>query len=47
MFVSGMATFAFDAGDEIGRRLAAVQLVATKIASAVAVAEERRDYCYS
>jgi transposase-like protein len=39
VFVSGMATFAFDAGDEVGRRLAAVQLVTTEIASAVAVAE--------
>jgi hypothetical protein len=39
VFVAGMATFAFDAGDEVGRRPAAVQLVATRIASAVAVAE--------
>jgi transposase len=39
VFVAGMARFAFDAGDEVGRRLAAVQLVATKIASAVSVAE--------
>jgi transposase len=39
VFVAGLATFAFAAGDEVGRRLAAVQLVATKIASAVAVAE--------
>jgi transposase len=39
VFVAGLATFAFDAGDEVGRRLAAVQLVTTKIASAVAVAE--------
>jgi len=39
VFVAGMATFAFDADDEVGRRLAAVQLVAMKIASAVAVAE--------
>lgn len=39
VFVSGMATFAFDAGDEVGRRLAAVQLVTTDIASAVAVAD--------
>lgn len=39
VFVSGMATFAFDSSDEIGRRLAAVQLVTTEIASAVAVAE--------
>jgi transposase-like protein len=39
VFVSGMATFAFDSSDEIGRRLAAVQLVTTDIASAVAVAE--------
>src|SRR2546421_4638926 len=35
VFVCGMATFAFDAGDEVGRRLAAVQLVTTDIASAV------------
>src|SRR2546421_6764012 len=34
VFVCGMATFAFDAGDEVGRRLAAVQLVTTDIASA-------------
>src|SRR2546421_3678093 len=39
VFVSGMATFAFDAGDEVGRRLAAVQLVTTDIASAVAIAD--------
>ncbi len=39
VFVAGMATFAFDAGDDVGRRLAAVQLVATDIASAAAVAE--------
>ncbi|MDT7594935.1 MAG: hypothetical protein QOJ06_481 [Pseudonocardiales bacterium] len=39
VFVAGMATFAFDAGDEVGRRLAAVQLVTTDIASAVAVAD--------
>ena len=39
VFVCGMATFAFDAGDEVGRRLAAVQLVTTDIASAVTVAE--------
>jgi hypothetical protein len=39
VFVSGMATFAFDAGDEVGRRLAAVQLVTIDIASAVAVAD--------
>jgi hypothetical protein len=38
VFVAGMATFAFGAGDELGRRLAAVQLVTTKIATAVAVA---------
>ena len=37
VFVSGQATFAFAAGDEVGRRLAAVQLVNTRIASAVAV----------
>ena len=38
VFVSGLATFAFAADDEVGRRLAAVQLVATEIASAAAVA---------
>src|SRR5665648_705095 len=36
--VFGLATFAYAAGDETGRRLAAVQLAATKIASAVEVA---------
>ena len=39
VFVSGLVTFAFAAGDEVGRRLAAVQLVTTKIAAAAAVAE--------
>jgi transposase len=38
VFVFGQATFAFATDDEVGRRLAAVQLVATEIASAVAVA---------
>src|SRR5674476_783126 len=38
VFVFGLATFAYAAGDETGRRLAAVQLAATKIASAVEVA---------
>ena len=38
VFVSGLVTFAFAAGDEVGRRLAAVQLGTTKIATAVAVA---------
>ena len=38
VFVFGQATFAFATDDEVGRRLAAVQLVATDIASAVAVA---------
>jgi transposase len=38
VFVFGLATFSFRAGDETGRRLAAVQLAATKIASAVEVA---------
>lgn len=37
VFVSGQATFAFAAGDEVGRRLAAVQLVEAKIASVAAV----------
>src|SRR5665648_328047 len=36
--VFGLATFAYAAGDETGRRLAAVQLAATKIAAAVEVA---------
>jgi hypothetical protein len=38
VFVFGQATFAFATGDEVGRWLAAVQLVATEIASAAAVA---------
>ena len=38
VFVFGQATFAFATDDEVGRRLAAVQLVATEIASAAAVA---------
>jgi transposase len=38
VFVCGLVTFSFAAGDELGRRLAAVQLVTTKIATAVAVA---------
>src|SRR5665647_2326391 len=38
VFVFGLATFAYAAGDETGRRLAAVQLAATKIASAGEVA---------
>jgi transposase-like protein len=38
VFVFGQATFAFATEDEVGRRLAAVQLVATGIASAAAVA---------
>lgn len=38
VYVCGLVTFAFAAGDELGRRLAAVQLVRSKIASAVAVA---------
>ncbi|MDP9433023.1 MAG: hypothetical protein M3P91_10025, partial [Actinomycetota bacterium] len=38
VFVFGLATFQFSAGDEAGRRLAAVQLVTTKIASATDVA---------
>ena len=32
VFVHGNLVFAWDAGDEAGRRLAAVQLVATKVA---------------
>jgi len=35
VFVFGHATFNYAAGDEAGRRLAAVQLVTTKIASAI------------
>jgi hypothetical protein len=38
VFVCGLVTFSFAPGDELGRRLAAVQLVTTKIATAVAVA---------
>ena len=38
VFVFGLATFSYGAGDETGRRLAAVQLAATKIAPAVEVA---------
>lgn len=38
VFVFGLATFAFGAGDQAGRRMAAVQLVATKIAPAEEVA---------
>ena len=38
VWVHGLATFAFDGGDEAGRRLAAVQLVRLKAASQVAVA---------
>jgi transposase-like protein len=38
VFVFGLATFAYDADDEVGRRLAAVQLVATKVATAVETA---------
>jgi transposase len=32
VYVNGLATFCFDVGDEVGRRLAAVQLVETEIA---------------
>ncbi len=38
VFVFGLASFTFGAGDEPGRRLAAVQLVATGIATSVEVA---------
>jgi hypothetical protein len=38
VFVHGSATFAWDAGDEAGRRLAAVQLVRVKAAKAREVA---------
>jgi hypothetical protein len=37
--VPGLATFAWDAGDEAGRRLAAVQLVRLRAASQGQVAE--------
>ena len=36
--VFGLATFGYSAGDELGRRLAAVQLAATKVAAAAEVA---------
>ena len=39
VFVRGDLVFAWNAGDELGRRLAAVQLVAIKGARAVHVAE--------
>jgi transposase-like protein len=39
VFVLGLATFTFGAADEVGRRLAAVQLVATGIATAVETAD--------
>src|SRR5680860_1216191 len=42
VFVFGLATFTYAAGDGIGRRLAAVQLVATKAASATEVASAFR-----
>ena len=38
VFVFGLATFSYAAGDETGRRLAAVQLVTAKLASSVDVA---------
>lgn len=38
VFVFGLATFTYAAGDDIGRRLAAVSLVKTKVATAVEVA---------
>ena len=38
VFVFGLATFSYAAGDEAGRRLAAVQLVTAQIAAAVEVA---------
>ena len=38
VYVNGLATFCFDAGDEVGRRLAAVQLVKTEIARPCQVA---------
>src|SRR5258707_932993 len=39
VIVHGLATFAWDAGDEAGRRLAAVQLVRLRAASQAQVAE--------
>src|SRR5674476_585920 len=39
VFIRGELVFAWNAGDELGRRLAAVQLVAIKGARAVRVAE--------
>jgi hypothetical protein len=38
VWVHGLATFAWDSGDEAGRRLAAVQLVRLRAASQAAVA---------
>ena len=38
VFMFGMATYCYGAGDEIGRRLAAVQLVTSKIGTSVEVA---------
>jgi len=38
VFVFGLATFSYAAADEAGRRLAAVQLVTSKIATSVEVA---------
>jgi len=38
VFVFGLATFSYAAGDEAGRRLAAVQLVTAKLATLVEVA---------
>src|ERR1019366_10005519 len=38
VFIRGELTFAWDAGDDLGRRLAAVQLVRTKAARALQVA---------
>lgn len=38
VFVFGLATFHYAATDEVGRRVAAVQLVASKIATSIEVA---------
>src|ERR1035438_4209931 len=38
VFIFGLATFSYGPADEVGRRLAAVQLVATKIATSQEVA---------
>ena len=44
-FIRGELCFVWDAGDEGGRRLAAVQLVRIKAASAADVAPGLRTWC--